>query len=171
MGTLSLTPPPRSLHFRVEDIPELAFIPLNTAGGGASTKKLESSSTTPPDPTPVGTASDPGVSAQTGSTSTSPCPARPRDPGRKALCARQVLGDAWGGGVGGGWGAGLGLWRGLRGSMVGARELLQHFTSYLRFYHRTEAVMHAPLVEVSERDTVVYCVKQKPKYPPLLPLH
>ena len=69
-------------------------------------------------------------------------------------CLKEGIGDAWGGGVGGGWGAGLGLWRGLRGSLVGAKELLGHLKAYLGFYFREEAAMFAPLVEV--RKTLFY---------------
>lgn len=61
------------------------------------------------------------------------------------------MGDAWGGGVGGGWGAGLGVWGGLKGSIVGAREFLGHLRAYLEFYHRKEAVMYGPLLEVTSR--------------------
>lgn len=50
--------------------------------------------------------------------------------------------------MGGGWGAGLGIWRGLKGSLVGAREFLGHLRAYLGSYRREEAVMYAPLLEV-----------------------
>lgn len=85
--------------------------------------------------------------AYAGTDGISSCPPRPPDPARRA-CAGKGLGDTWGGGIGGGWGGGLGLWMGLRGSLVGARELLKHFRAYLGFYHREEVEMYAPLVEV-----------------------
>ena len=43
------------------------------------------------------------------------------------------------------------MWRGFRGSLVGAREFLGHLKAYLGFYHQEEAVMYAPLVEVREQ--------------------
>lgn len=141
----------------MEDIPGLAFIQLQHTTTTSSLGKNDPSShsldrtTSSSEPsTYTGSPNaEPSVTTQDlASTKRSSCSARHADRHGRNAYPGKVLGDAWGGGVGGGWGAGLGLWRGLRGSILGARELLGHFTAYLSFYHRQEAAMYSPLVEV-----------------------
>lgn len=129
---------------RVEDIPGLTFLALNGVSVEPNTSAgpgLFESNTLPSDPT-VESVLD------TGPPPSSACHRSWRGRGTAPCNRGKGLGDAWGGGVGGGWGAGLGLWRGLRGSLVGASEFLGHLKAYLGFYHRKEAAMYTPLVEV-----------------------
>ena len=136
------------LHLRVEDIPGLAFLSLNKSET-ASPSNVNLYDPSPASP-PTRISSTESESQMPPPRPGSPCPARPPGVGRP-VCTGEGLGDAWGGGVGGGWATGLGVWRGLRGSLVGAREFLGHLKAYLGFYHREEAVMYAPLVEVRVR--------------------
>lgn len=129
--------------FRVEDIPGLSFLSLNTD--------------TATNPNQSATENKQQYQHQGGGAHASnpfPCPTQPLGFGKTA-CARDGLGDSWGGGVGAGWGAGLGLWGGLRGSLEGAREFLGHLKAYLGFYYREEAAMFAPLVEARRKSILL----------------
>lgn len=140
---------------RVEDVPGLALISLKTAAfrtaGSPNTAPYESAApaaATPLSATMTTTATTNTPSQNSADPASSPCPASPYGVPGRSVRAWEGLGDAWGGGVGGGWGSGLGVWRGLRGSLVGAREFLGHLKAYLGFYHKEEAAMYASLVEV-----------------------
>ncbi|CAN0203372.1 unnamed protein product, partial [Ectocarpus fasciculatus] len=160
---------PHGFQAWVEDIPGLSFLSLKPTGGPPN-----SNATTHSHGSPATTPQHHLATAEGGAAATTdaeepqqqqqqrhapspyfdhPCPARlPPANGRRRPCSGEGLGDAWGGGVGGGWGAGLGIWRGVRGSLVGARDFFGHLKTYLGFYLREEAVMYAPLLEALRRD-------------------
>ncbi|CAM9187629.1 unnamed protein product [Ectocarpus sp. 12 AP-2014] len=161
---------PHGFQAWVEDIPGLSFLSLKPTGGAPN-----SNATTHSHGPPATAPQHHLAAAAEGETATTdakeqqqhqhqqqhapsphfarPCPARPPPAnGRRRPCSGEGLGDAWGGGVGGGWGAGLGIWRGVRGSLVGARDFFGHLKTYLGFYLRQEEVMYAPLLEALRRD-------------------